>query len=171
MLRSKSDRIAMCVMYALITLFTILCLYPLVLTLMTSITDEQTLVRDGYRLIPAKFSLDAYQVIATSMGSKVANAYKITIIVTVLGTAIALFVTSAMGYVTSVREFRHRNILNMFVYIPMVFFLRSAALVCGLHPVLSPDQHPLGADPARRYECVQRFPDAQLLPLPAGGRL
>lgn len=121
MLRSKSDRIAMGVMYALITLFTILCLYPLVLTLMTSITDEQTLVRDGYRLIPAKFSLDAYQVIATSMGSKVANAYKITIIVTVLGTAIALFVTSAMGYVTSVREFRHRNILNMFIYIPMVF--------------------------------------------------
>ena len=121
MLRSKSDRIAMGVMYALITLFTILCLYPLVLTLRTSITDEQTLIRDGYRLIPAKFSLDAYQVIATSMGSKVANAYKITIIVTVLGTAIALFVTSAMGYVTSVREFRHRNILNMFIYIPMVF--------------------------------------------------
>lgn len=111
----------MVIIYCLVGLFAFACLYPLLLTLMTSITDEQTLIRDGYRMFPQKFSLAAYEVIVNSMGSKVFNAYKITIFVTVAGTALSLYVTSSIGYVTSVRDFRQRNLINMLLYIPMVF--------------------------------------------------
>lgn len=111
----------MVIIYCLVGLFAFACLYPLLLTLMTSITDEQTLIRDGYRMFPQKFSLAAYEVIVNSMGSKVFNAYKITIFVTVVGTALSLYVTSSIGYVTSVRDFRQRNLINMLLYIPMVF--------------------------------------------------
>lgn len=121
MLRTKSDRVFMVIIYCLVGLFAFACLYPLLLTLMTSITDEQTLIRDGYRMFPQKFSLAAYEVIVNSMGSKVFNAYKITIFVTVVGTALSLYVTSSIGYVTSVRDFRQRNLINMLLYIPMVF--------------------------------------------------
>lgn len=121
MLRSKSDRIFMVFIYLFVGLFALVCLYPLLLTLMTSLTDEQTLIRDGYKMFPQKYSLAAYQVIADSMGSKVLGAYKITIFVTVVGTALSLYVTSSIGYVVSVKDFKQRNLINMLLYIPMVF--------------------------------------------------
>ena len=121
MLRSKSDRIFMVFIYLFVGLFALVCLYPLLLTLMTSLTDEQTLIRDGYKMFPQKYSLAAYQVIADSMGSKVLGAYKITIFVTVVGTAMSLYVTSSIGYVVSVKDFKQRNLINMLLYIPMVF--------------------------------------------------
>ena len=121
MLRSKSDRIFMVFIYLFVGLFALVCLYPLLLTLMTSLTDEQTLIRDGYKMFPQKYSLAAYQGIADSMGSKVLGAYKITIFVTVVGTALSLYVTSSIGYVVSVKDFKQRNLINMLLYIPMVF--------------------------------------------------
>ena len=121
MLRSKSDRIFMAFIYLFVGLFALVCLYPLLLTLMTSLTDEQTLIRDGYKMFPQKYSLAAYQVIADSMGSKVLGAYKITIFGTVVGTALSLYVTSSIGYVVSVKDFKQRNLINMLLYIPMVF--------------------------------------------------
>ena len=121
MLRSKSDRIFMVFIYLFVGLFALVCLYPLLLTLMPSLTDEQTLIRDGYKMFPQKYSLAAYQVIADSMGSKVLGAYKITIFVTVVGTALSLYVTSSIGYVVSVKDFKQRNLINMLLYIPMVF--------------------------------------------------
>ena len=72
-------------------------------------------------MFPQKYSLAAYQVIADSMGSKVLGAYKITIFVTVVGTSLSLYVTSSIGYVVSVKDFKQRNLINMLLYIPMVF--------------------------------------------------
>lgn len=121
MLRTKSDRIVMVIVYGIVALFAAACLYPLLLTLMTSITDEQTLIRDGYRMFPQKYSLAAYEMIATTMSSKVLSAYKMTILVTVIGTALSLMVTASVAYVVSVRDFKQRNIINMMLYVPMVF--------------------------------------------------
>lgn len=121
MLRTKSDRIFMVIIYIFVGLFAVACLYPLVLTFMTSITDEQTLIRNGYQMFPAKYSPAAYQMIADTMGSKVLGAYKITLFVTIVGTALSLFVTTSIGYVVSVQDFKQRNIINMLLYIPMVF--------------------------------------------------
>lgn len=121
MLRTKSDRIVMVIVYGIVALFAAACLYPLLLTLMTSITDEQTLIRDGYRMFPQKYSLAAYEMIVTTMSSKVLSAYKMTILVTVIGTALALVVTASVAYVVSVRDFKQRNIINMMLYVPMVF--------------------------------------------------
>ena len=121
MLRTKSDRVLMAIVYGVLAVFALACLYPLLLTLMTSITDEQTLIRNGYQMIPEKYSLAAYQVITDSMGSKVLDAYKVTLFVTLVGTALSLFVTASVAYVVSVRDFKQRNLINMLLYIPMVF--------------------------------------------------
>lgn len=121
MLRTKRDKLVVGVMYVLTALFALICLYPLVLTLTTSLTDEQTLVRDGYRLFPAKLSTSAYDVIINSMGSKVLGAYGVTVLVTVIGTTLSVSISSALGYAVSVKSFKQRNVLNMLLYIPMVF--------------------------------------------------
>ena len=44
-----------------VLLFTLLCLLPMILTFMVSITDETSIMRYGYSFIPKKISLYAYQ--------------------------------------------------------------------------------------------------------------
>lgn len=121
MLRSRSDKVFMVVIYMIVGVFAFACLYSLLLTLMTSITDEQTLIRNGYQMFPEKYSFAACRMIIDTMGSKVLGAYKITIFVTVVGTALSLLVTASVGYVVSVKDIKQRNIINMLLYIPMVF--------------------------------------------------
>ena len=59
---------------------------PFVLLFMSSITEEGTLVRNGYSLFPEKFSLEAYRYISTN-GEKIFKAYGVTVFVTAVGTA------------------------------------------------------------------------------------
>ena len=41
----------------------IFCLFPFLLLIVSSFTDEQVLIREGYSIIPRAFSLDAYKYI------------------------------------------------------------------------------------------------------------
>jgi len=119
--RKTADKTVIVIMYILLFCFAILCLYPLLLTLSVSFTDNQTVATEGYSLIPKKFSTEAYSYIFTVLGSKILHSYLITFFVTIVGTACSIAVTSAYAYAASVRSFKHRNILNFLVYIPMVF--------------------------------------------------
>lgn len=119
--RVSSDRILMAVCYLILILFSIACVYPLLLAVGVSFSDETTVVREGYRMLPKKVSLEAYQMIFSSLGKNLMHAYKITILVTVVGTALSLLVSSTFAYVLSVREFKPGDKLNLFIYIPMIF--------------------------------------------------
>lgn len=119
--RLSSDHILMAVCYLTLILFSIACIYPLLLAVGVSFSDENTVVREGYRMIPKKVSLEAYKMIFGSLGKNLMHAYKITILVTVVGTALSLLVSSSFAYVLSVREFKPKDKLNLFIYIPMIF--------------------------------------------------
>lgn len=118
---SVSDRVLRAVFYVVTGIFAILCLYPLLLALGTSFTDEVSVTVNGYNVIPRQFSLEAYSMILGSLGKNMFNAYGVTIAVTVVGTALSLLISAAFAYVLTVREFRQKGILNMFLYIPMIF--------------------------------------------------
>lgn len=118
---STSDRILLISFYVIIGIFAVACLYPLLLAIGTSFSDEASVTVNGYSVIPKKFSLEAYGMILGSLGKNILNAYGVTIAVTVLGTAIAILISSAFAYVLTVRDFKMRSVLNMFLYIPMIF--------------------------------------------------
>lgn len=96
-----------------------LTLFPFLIVLAVSFTDERSIAKNGFSLIPDKWSLSAYKIIFD--GSMVFNAYKISIIVTVTGTILSVIITSMLGYSLSRKNLRYRNVLNMMVYIPMIF--------------------------------------------------
>jgi ABC-type glycerol-3-phosphate transport system permease component len=91
---------------------------------MVSISDESSIVLNGYKFIPDLFSLAAYKIVFQD--NIVANAYKITIIVTIVGTMISLTLSSLLGYMMSVHKVKYRNIIALLIFIPIVF---SAGLV------------------------------------------
>lgn len=109
----------------LILLFSLLCLLPLVLTLMVSITDETSIMRYGYSFFPKKFSFYAYQLMF-QRGSSVLRGTGISILITVVGTVIAVLITGLAGYTLSNKNVKYRGALSMYFFIPMVF---SAGIV------------------------------------------
>lgn len=113
------DRVLTVVFYVGSALFALLCLYPFYQVLISSFADETTLVREGYKFIPSKFSLDAYKTLFAS--DEILNAYGITIFTTVTGTALALLVTSMAAYALSGKKLKYRNVINFFFYFTMLF--------------------------------------------------
>ena len=85
--------------YFICILFGLLCLYPFLQVLISSFADETTLLIEGYKLIPSKFSLQAYKVVFN--GSTIMDAYGITIFITVVGTIIQVIITAMAAYALS----------------------------------------------------------------------
>jgi putative aldouronate transport system permease protein len=106
--------------YILITLFSLFCALPLVLLVIVSLTDEKSIIKNGYQLIPEKFSLEAYKMIFAS-GSDVFNSYLVTIFITVVGILAAVIITAMAAYTLSNKNVKHRNTLALFFFITMIF--------------------------------------------------
>ncbi|MGN0243152.1 MAG: carbohydrate ABC transporter permease [Lachnospiraceae bacterium] len=116
---SASDRVLSVVCYLFVTIFALACLFPFILVITSSFTDEVTLAKEGYRIIASKWSLDAYRLVFQT--DQIFNAYKVTIFVTVVGTVLSMLCTSAMSYALSVKSLKLRGRLAFFVYFTMLF--------------------------------------------------
>lgn len=101
-------------------LWTIIVILPFLLLFMSSITEENTLVANGYSFFPEKFSLASYQYLASSW-NQIGRAYLVTIFVTVVGTVIHVFLAALMAYPLSIKNLPGRNILAFFVFFTMLF--------------------------------------------------
>lgn len=116
---SKGDHILEFICYLMLAIFAALCLFPFLLVISASFTDEYSLLWNGYQLIPSKFSTAAYELLGKT--SQILDAYKVTVFTTVVGTVLSMLVTSAMAYALSVKKFRIRNKIAFFVYFTMLF--------------------------------------------------
>lgn len=105
--------------YAVVAVFAVACLYPFLLVLASSLTNETALLNDGYRLFPKELSIAAYRAIFTT--DTIPRAYLITIFVTVVGTGLSLLITSMAAYALSGRRLYYGSHLAMFFYFTMLF--------------------------------------------------
>lgn len=96
------------------------CIIPLLLVVSISFTAEKSLMVDGYNFWPKVFDISAYRYVFSGAGS-IANAYAVTIFVTVVGTLLHLLVTSMLSYSLTRPEVTYRNALTLFVYLPVLF--------------------------------------------------
>lgn len=96
------------------------CIFPFVLLIMSSITEENELIRNGYTLFPNELSMNAYLYMFKS-GTKILSAYMMTIFSTVVGTTCGLSMTVLMAYALSRRDLPGRNIMAFYVFFTMLF--------------------------------------------------
>lgn len=101
-------------------LLALCCIFPFALLVMSSLTEEKTLIQNGYSLFPAKFGLDSYVYMFKS-GSSIARAYGVTVLVTVTGTVCGMLMTMLLAYPLSRKEFFGRNVLAFIVFFTMLF--------------------------------------------------
>ncbi|MFC4598128.1 carbohydrate ABC transporter permease [Cohnella hongkongensis] len=101
-------------------LLALACLVPVLVVLSISLTSEDSIRHDGYRLIPAVFSGEAYQYIARQ-GQMITRALGVSVLVTAVGTVLGVVLTTSMGYVLSRPNYKLKGLLTWVVFIPMVF--------------------------------------------------
>ena len=114
---SKSAKI---IPHIVLIILTLVCLLPLLLLLMASLTDEQTLMLNGYSFFPEKFSADAYTYIFKT-GKTVLRAYGITFFVTAVGTVCNVCMTVCLSYPLARPGLKGRNAIAFFVFFTMLF--------------------------------------------------
>lgn len=108
------------VIIIVLALFSLVCLIPFWLVLMISLADEDWVTVHGYSFWPGKFSLVAYQYLIED-AEKILRAYGVSALVTIIGVVVSLFVTSAMAYALSRKEFPLRGALSFYILITMLF--------------------------------------------------
>ncbi len=102
------------------TVIVIFCVIPLALLLISSLTDNSTLIRNGYTFFPEAWSLDAYRYLVNS-GSKIIRSYGMSFLVTGLGTGLSILFTTTLAYAISVPGLPGRKFLTFFVFFTMLF--------------------------------------------------
>lgn len=117
---SKGDYVLRGISYFVVSLFTIFCLLPFVLIISASFSSEAAIMRDGFGLWPREFSTEAYQFIFR-YPRMIIGSYVVTILMTVFGTAIGLFVIAMTGFALQRRDFPYRNHISFFIYFTTLF--------------------------------------------------
>lgn len=116
----KRIKVSQVALYGILTLISVLWIIPVLFIFSLSVTPETSLSEVGYRLIPKEITFDAYTYIIKNP-AQILNSYKISIIVTVIGTVAGLMFTTGIAYTMSRKDFKLGKHITRFVMFAMLF--------------------------------------------------
>lgn len=120
MVLSKGQKVANIFIHIGLIILTIIMVAPFVLLFIASVTDEMTLLINGYSFFPKAFSLDAYGYIIDS-GASIVRAYGMTFVITITGTIANLLLSSLLAYGLSLKDLPGKKIISFYVFFTMLF--------------------------------------------------
>lgn len=98
----------------------LLCVFPLLFVFSISISSEESIRTNGYQLIPEVLSNAGYMFLWNER-SAILTAAMMSVLVTIVGTVVAVTLTTTMGYVLSRKGYKLKPIYTWIVFIPMIF--------------------------------------------------
>ena len=101
-------------------ILSLLAIVPFALLVISSFTDNSTLIANGYSFLPEKWSTYAYEYIFKT-GNSIIHAYGVSISLTAVGTAISLSITTLLAYALSKTDLPGRRIMLFMVVFTMLF--------------------------------------------------
>lgn len=116
----KKNKMFVTIAHIVLIIASMLCLLPFLLLFISSFTDENTLIKNGYTFFPSKLSFEAYYYLLQK-ADVIGRAYGITVMVTVIGTVACLIITSMLAYPLSRTDLKGRNIFTFLVVFTMLF--------------------------------------------------
>lgn len=116
----KGEKLFRVIAYILVGICAIIAILPIVLIFVSSFTDENSLVANGYSYFPKQWSGFAYQYLINQI-APIARAYGISFLVTFLGTVISIILTTTIAYPLSRKDFKWRNQISFLVFFTMLF--------------------------------------------------
>ena len=116
---SWNDRIFLAVVYSVVILVTLICLYPLYFTIIASFSDAHAVYTGKVNLLPKGFTVEAYELVLKN--SSIWRGYANTIFYTVVGTMLNLILTIPSAYALSKKKMFGRSFLMTLFIITMYF--------------------------------------------------
>ncbi len=104
-------------------IFIIICLgfiIPFMMVISVSLTEEKTLINEGFKLIPRTIDLSAYKYVFANP-HKIIKAYEITTIQALAGMLLSIFTMSLCGYALSRPSFAGRKLITYMILFTMLF--------------------------------------------------
>ncbi|MBQ8814567.1 MAG: carbohydrate ABC transporter permease [Lachnospiraceae bacterium] len=118
-IKNRQDRVFYFFCYTIVTILTLLVLYPIVYIVSASFSDSDMVVQGKVWLWPVNFSLKAYEIILKR--PQIWTGYKNTIIYTVSGTLINVAITLLCAYPMARKNLRGRGAIMFIFSFTMMF--------------------------------------------------
>lgn len=120
MIKTKQEKAFEIFACAVMIVVMAIVIFPFVLLFISSITEEKSLLINGYSIFPKEISLGAYKYIWNSR-DVIFRAYAITICVTIVGTICHVILVALAAYPLSVKNLPGRNVLSFIFIFTMLF--------------------------------------------------
>lgn len=117
--RGLGDQAIQVLLYIIVAVCALLCVLPFLYVFAASFATEREIVERPFFIIPREISFNAYIYIARD--GSVFNGLKNSVIVTVIGTLINMFVSCTMAYPLSRPYLKGRNFVMNMVVVIMLF--------------------------------------------------
>ena len=120
MKKTTDQKIFSAIAYTFTFIGALICFIPFWLIIIGSVTSEAEITTSGYSFWPKEFSLQAYSM-AFQIPERIVRAYGVSILITVFGGLLSIFVTAMSAFVLMRKDFRYRNKIALFFYFPTIF--------------------------------------------------
>lgn len=106
--------------HLVLILFGIACIIPLISIISVSLSDENTILQNGYSFIPQGFNFQAYAYVLYKP-AQLLNALKVSLLVSMIGTVVSVLISAGISYVLSREDYKFKNSLSFYVFFTMLF--------------------------------------------------
>lgn len=119
--QGRGEKIFQGVCHTMLCLLSLLAVLPFVLLIVSSFTEESSLMQNGYSFFPREWSAYAYEYLFITNLGNIVSAYGITVLVTLVGTVVSLLVTPMLAYPLSRKDYVRRKGVSFYVFFTMLF--------------------------------------------------
>ena len=119
-MRTREDKVFQIIGHIVMIILSLCAVIPMILLVISSFTDNNTLISNGYSFLPEKTSTYAYQYIFRT-GTAVMRAYLVSVMLTIVGTALSLFITTLLAYSLAKQGLPGKTVLLFYVIFTMLF--------------------------------------------------
>ena len=120
-MKTRGDKRINLIGHIVMIILTFNALIPIVLMVISSLTDNASLMKNGYSFFPAKLSTYAYEWIFAFNGGMVMRAYGISFLLTTIGTVCSVLITIGLAYGLSKKDLPGRGFFTFYVVFTMLF--------------------------------------------------
>ena len=116
---TREDRVFNVVVAVILAFAILIVAYPLIYVVSASLSSTEAVMAGHVWLLPADFSLKAYQTVFKYQ--EIMTGYRNALIYTVTGTAVSLVVTTLCAFCLSRKDFFGRRVVGFMVLFTMIF--------------------------------------------------
>ncbi|MCL2060942.1 MAG: carbohydrate ABC transporter permease [Oscillospiraceae bacterium] len=108
------------IIHAIMLSFAVMCIIPLWGIIAISLSNETDISLFGYSIFPRTPDLLGYRYVLTNP-VMILNSYRVSIGLTLVGTAMSLIITAGLSYALSRADYKLRNHVSFFIFFTLLF--------------------------------------------------